>query len=360
MNKANYCVIMAGGIGSRFWPVSTTKKPKQFLDITGTGYTLIQQTFYRFSKIIPQENIFVVTNEEHKNLVKEQIPEIPLENILTEPMRRNTAPCIAYANFKIKLKNPNANIVVTPSDHLIINEELFLENIKSGLNYVNTNESLLTLGIHPDRPATGYGYIQINNEAENGDFKKVKTFTEKPHLELAKFFVKSREFLWNSGIFMWKLTTIENAFLEFIPELQNLFEENIEHFNTNLEQDALNRIYSDAKNISIDFAIMEKADNVFVLPVDFGWSDLGTWNSLFTIAEKDNNKNAKIGKYIITDNSERNYIHTDNDKLVILNDMSDYIVINTDNALLVCKRENEEQVKDLLSKAKLEFGDEII
>ena len=350
---------MAGGIGSRFWPKSTSKMPKQFIDITNIGKSLIQQTYDRFSSIIPNENIYVVTNDEHKTIVMEQIPSIPATNILSEPMRRNTAPCIAYAVYKIKLKDANANIVVTPSDHLIIKEDEFLNNISEGLKFVSSANVLLTLGIKPDRPATGYGYIQINNTKKNGNFLQVKTFTEKPHLELAKFFVKSEEFLWNSGIFLWKVKSIEVALNEFLPEMNNIFQENLHYFNTEEEKSALNKIYSDVKSISIDFGVMEKADNVYVLPVDFGWSDLGTWNSLYTIGEKDKDQNVKIAEKIITQNCERNYISADSNKLVILDDVKDYIIIDTSEALLICKRENEENVKELLNQAKYKFGDRI-
>lgn len=351
---------MAGGVGSRFWPVSTSKLPKQFLDITNTGSSLIQQTFNRFSSLIPANNIFVVTNEEHKDIVQNQLPKIPADNILTEPMRRNTAPCIAYANFKITLSEPNASIVVTPADHSITDEEAFISNISDGLNFVNTGNKLLTLGIKPHRPATGYGYIQVNSNISDNTFLQVKTFTEKPHLELAKFFLKSGEFLWNSGIFIWKLKSINKAFEAYLPELYTLFKENIDSLNTANEKSVINKIYSDAKSISIDFGVMEKAENVFVLPVDFGWSDLGTWNSLYSIGEKDEDYNVKICNKIITNNCERNYINVSGDKTVILEDLDDYIIVNTDNALLICKRENEENVKELLNKAKYKFGDDVV
>ena len=360
MKKQNFCVIMAGGIGSRFWPVSRTKMPKQFIDITGVGSSLIQQTYSRFLKLIPDENIFIVTSEEYKSIVKTQIPNIPIKNILTEPMRRNTAPCIAYASFKIKHINPDANIVVTPSDHLITDEKDFLKNITEGLEFVNTSNSLLTLGIKPDRPATGYGYIQVNPKKKDGDFLQVKTFTEKPHLELAKFFVKSKEFLWNSGIFLWNLKTIESAFKKHLPEIFNVFQEHASSFNTKEEKVILNRIYCDVKSISIDFGVMEKAENVFVLPVNFGWSDLGTWNSLYTIGDKDDRDNVKICEKIITQNCEKNYINISKDKLAIIQGVKDLIIVNTDDALLICKRENEEDVKELLNQAKYKYGNNTI
>lgn len=351
---------MAGGIGSRFWPVSRSNMPKQFLDIMGVGRSLIQQTFDRFSKLMPAENIYIVTNEEYRAIVHEQLPEIPDLNILGEPMRRNTAPCIMYANIKIGLRDPLANIVVTPADHLIVDQEDFIENIKEGLQFISYNNSLLTLGINPDRPATGYGYIQVANDNGNSNLVPVKTFTEKPHLELAKFFLKSGDFLWNSGIFLWKLNAIDSALKEFLPELYDLFMENINSFNTKEERIVVNRIYSDTKSISIDFGVMEKAKNVFVLKTDFGWSDLGTWNSLYSLHTKDDNNNVVIGDRVLMNHSFGNYINTSGkDKVVILNNLDDFIIVDTDTALLICKRDNEQQISDLLNEAKLKFGESI-
>ncbi|MCK9254829.1 MAG: mannose-1-phosphate guanylyltransferase [Bacteroidales bacterium] len=355
----NYCVIMAGGIGSRFWPISRSTMPKQFLDITGNGRTLLQQTYDRFSKIMPNENIYIVTNEEYTEIVQEQVPLIPKENILGEPMRRNTAPCIMYANFKIGLKDQLANIVVSPADHLIVNEEEFLQNIKDGLKYVAFQNVMLTLGITPDRPATGYGYIQLSENKKEDLIVKAKTFTEKPHLELAKFFIQSGDFLWNSGIFIWKTSVIDNALKEFLPEHYNLFNENIASFNTPDEKKVINRIYSDAKSISIDFGVMEKATNVFVMKTNFGWSDLGTWDSLYKLHDKDENENTVIGDKVLVNQSFSNYINIDKNKIAILNDLEDYIVINTEQALLICKRENEQQIGELLNEAKLRFGEDI-
>ena len=338
---------MAGGIGSRFWPISKTEKPKQFLDILGVGKTLIQQTYSRFLNICPKENIFVVTSEDHIGLVKEQLISIPDENILSEPMRRNTAPCIAYANYKIQNRNPNACIIVTPADHLIEKEDKFLDNINEGLKFTSNRNVLLTLGITPNRPATGYGYIQIDTKDKNGVFNKAKSFTEKPHLELAKFFVKSKEFYWNSGIFIWSLNAINNAFNKHLPELSNLFEEHNNSFDTPNEAYPLSKIYTDAKSISIDFGVMEKAENVFVLCTDFGWSDLGTWNSLYTIGDKDNDANVTIGEHISIYNSSGNYIRLEKDKLAVIKDMDDFIIIDTSDVLLICKRENEQEIKDI-------------
>jgi mannose-1-phosphate guanylyltransferase len=358
--NANYCVIMAGGIGSRFWPISRSAMPKQFLDILGVGKTLLQQTYDRFVKIIPAENIYVVTNEEYCSIVREQLPSIPFSNILGEPMRRNTAPCILYANTKIRLKNSEANIVVSPADHLIMNEDKFLEDIQEGLKFISLSNSLLTLGITPNRPATGYGYIQLEDTNDNSKFIKAKTFTEKPHSELAKFFVNSGDFLWNSGIFLWKCKVIDAAFGEFLPELYDLFSENINYFGTSEEKSIVNSIYSAAKNISIDFGVMEKAKNVYVLKSDFGWSDLGTWNSLYSLQDKDDDKNVIIGDNSIVIQSFGNYINsTSKDRVLVLKDLEDFIVIDTNSVLLICKRENEQQIEQLLNEAKIKFGDEI-
>ncbi|HOZ29850.1 MAG TPA: mannose-1-phosphate guanylyltransferase [Bacteroidales bacterium] len=358
--KQDYCVIMAGGIGSRFWPISRSNMPKQFLDIMKTGRTLIQQTFDRMNKIIPADNIYVVTNEEYRKIVNEQLPSVPDENILCEPMRRNTAPCILYSNIKIGQRNPEANIVVTPADHLIVNEDEFLKNISEGLDFIKSNDLLLTFGITPDRPATGYGYIQIANDDANSKFVQVKTFTEKPHLELAKFFLSSGDFLWNSGIFLWKQKSIEKAFKEFLPEMFNLFIENKNIFGTKQEKAVINRIYSDAKSISIDFGVMEKAQNVCVLKTDFGWSDLGTWNSLYSLHDKDENHNVVVGDKVLMNQSFNNYINTASPgKVVLLHGIEDLIVVDTETALLICKRENEQQISDLLNEAKLKFGDGI-
>lgn len=360
MQKTNYCVIMAGGVGSRFWPVSRANMPKQFIDILGTGQSLIQQTYNRFAKIISPENIYVVTNSEYVDIVTEQLPHLPAENILGEPMRRNTAPCILYANIKIGLRDPNANIVVTPADHLIIDEDEFLRNIQDGLKFVTFNNSLLTFGITPDRPATGYGYIQLEENQQNERFVPVKTFTEKPHLELAKFFLKSGDFLWNSGIFLWKHRVIDEAISTHLPELYNLFMENKSVFGSEDEKQVINRVYSDAKSISIDFGVMEKAQNVFVLQTSFGWSDLGTWNSLYTLQDKDNNQNAIVGQGLLLEQSKGNYIYSNaNKKLMILRDLEDYIVVDTDDALLICKRENEQEISELLNEAKIKFGEQI-
>ena len=360
MNKQNYLVIMAGGVGSRFWPVSKVSKPKQFLDFFGTGKTLIQQTYDRFSGIITNENIFVVTNKEHVDLVKEQLPQLNPQNIIAEPMRRNTAPCILYASLKIAAKDPWANVVVTPADHLILDNRKFEEIIKEGLKYTAGNNVLLTLGIQPDRPATTYGYIQVSAKENNEKIIKAKAFTEKPHLELARVFLQSGEFLWNSGIFIWKNKVIIEEIQKFLPELYNLFVENVNYLNTAEEEVIMNRVYSDAKGISIDYGVMEKSEIVFVLETDFGWSDLGTWNSLYSLGEKDIDNNVCTVNQLIITKSTGNFIHsTSSNKIYIVQDINDLIVVDTEDALLICKRENEQEIAELFNEAKLKFGDKI-
>ncbi len=293
---------MAGGVGSRFWPLSRTSQPKQFIDILGTGETLIQQTFRRFKTICPKENIYIVTSDIYKEIVKSQIPELTDEQIICEPSRRNTAPCIAYANYKIQKVNPNANIVVSPSDHIILREDIFVEVINNALEESSKNDCLITLGIQPSRPDTGYGYIQFNdkNSSDTGrKIKKVKTFTEKPVLEMAKSFIESGDFLWNAGIFVWSLKSIMKAFEQYLPDVDSIFKEGIHYYNSNREEDFIKNAYTICKNISIDYGVMEKANNVYVLAADFGWSDLGTWGSLYENRNKDANGNSIVGKNIM-------------------------------------------------------------
>ncbi|MCD6366089.1 MAG: mannose-1-phosphate guanylyltransferase, partial [Bacteroidales bacterium] len=293
MNKNYFCVIMAGGMGTRFWPASRIDAPKQFIDILGTGKTFLQMTVERFQKIIPIENIFIVTGKKYKDLTLQQIPGIKEDQVLLEPFGKNTAPCIAFANACIKRINPNATIIVSPSDHLILQEDNFLKEMENGLSFARDNEILLTMGIKPHRPNTGYGYIQVNakKHGSNGfeNIFKVKTFTEKPTLELAKQFVSSREFYWNSGMFIWNLKAIEKEFKKYLPEVYQLFENHLEDLNSDK---IIYKIYETVKNISIDYGIMEKSKNVHVLCADFGWSDLGTWLSLYEIDEKDENGNS--------------------------------------------------------------------
>jgi mannose-1-phosphate guanylyltransferase len=357
MNKNNYCVIMAGGSGSRFWPLSRTDKPKQFLDILGVGKTLLQQTFDRFSNIVPKENIIIVTNEDYKDIIFEQI-NIDKSQILCEPMRKNTAPCIAYANAKIFAQNPDANIVVTPSDHLITNETEFLRIAQQALDCTATNNILMTLGIKPSRPETGYGYIQISKDETNFEccqnVRKVKTFTEKPQIEMAKVFFESSEFLWNSGMFFWSLKSIMEAFNIFVPEISQKFESISEHADN--EEDILFDIYDDCDAISIDYAIMEKAENVYVLCADFGWSDIGTWGSLYVHQRKDENNNAIIGANVLTYNTKDSQINVPSHKAAIIQGLDDFIVIDTDEALLICKKDEEQRIKNFVSDLKMKGG----
>lgn len=360
MNKNQYCVIMAGGVGSRFWPLSRKAKPKQFLDILGTGRTLIQQTFDRFKKIIPVENILIVSNEEYADLIAEQLPEIKKDNVLLEPMRRNTAPCIAYSNFKILKTNPHANIIVAPSDHLILDETDFIDKVSKGLDFVSKQKALLTLGIKPSRPETGYGYIQINPEIVEQHFNKVKTFTEKPDLKMAKLFVESGEFFWNSGIFIWSLPSILDAFNEYLPEIQSLFSEGVQHFNTPSEKDFIQSLYSKCKNISIDYGIMEKATNVYVMCADFGWSDLGTWGSLYEHQQHDDKANAVTGSRVLTYNTSNCIINVPNNKTVVVQGLDNYIVAESNNVLMICKKEDEQEIRTFVSDVSLQHSDDLV
>lgn len=355
---------MAGGIGSRFWPLSKTERPKQFLDILGTGRTLLQQTFDRFTKIMAPDQIFIVSNLEYKELIVNQLPDLPEENILLEPLRRNTAPCIDYANFRILEKEPNARIVVAPSDHLIMKEEEFLRNVKQALEFVTVNDALLTMGIVPSRPETGYGYIQSIEKEVKGygstGLRKVKTFTEKPDLKLAKVFLDSGDFYWNSGIFFWSLKTIMKSFESHLPEIHNLFLEGERVYGTADEDEFIQRTYSSCRNISIDYGVMEKADNVFVLVSDFGWSDLGTWGSLYEQLAKDEMQNSVTGKHVFMYESNGNIVNVQDDMLVVLQGLSDYIVVQNDNIILVCKREEEQKIKQYVNEIKSELGEDMM
>jgi mannose-1-phosphate guanylyltransferase len=326
MKDNTYCVIMAGGVGSRFWPLSKSSTPKQFLDILGTGKSLLRQTFDRFMPLCPKENFLIVTS--------------------------------AW----IRTRNKNANIVVTPADHLIINESVFIQSIEDGLGFVQDNNALLTLGIKPHRPETGYGYIQIGNKATDKypGFNKVKTFTEKPNAELAKVFYESGEFFWNSGIFIWTLGAIDKAFQSNLPEVQNLFLKLDNEIGTANETEALNNIYIDCKNISIDYGVMEKANNVFVQTVNFGWSDLGTWTSLYEYSAQDKNKNAIINGKIVLYDTEQSIINIPGEKVAVIQGLKDYIVVDSGDALLICPKANEQQIRQFTTDIKTEFGDEVL
>ena len=358
MKSATYCVIMAGGIGSRFWPISRTKSPKQFLDILGTGKTLLQTTYERFRPICPVENFIIVTSKEYTHIVREQLPEIGDEQILSEPFRRNTAPCIAYANAVIRKKNPNAVIVVTPSDHLITNESMLRENIATGLEFAKTHDVLLTLGIKPHKPETGYGYIQIKKQMHKNYpmIYRVKTFTEKPDLEMATIFFESGEFFWNSGIFIWSLKSIEKAYSKHLQTVSLPLEEFSAHIGTTQEAKMLEKAYCECENISIDYGIMEKAENVFVELTNFGWSDLGTWGSLYEFSEKDTHGNVTLTGQSMLYDTKNCIIHRPDKKVCVVQGLNDYIIVESQNALLICPKESEQQIRQFSSDVKTELG----
>ena len=348
---------MAGGIGSRFWPISRSSHPKQFIDILGTGKTLIQNTYERFLKVCPKENIYVVTNENYTKLVKQQLPDMADGQILTEPVMRNTAPCVAYGCFKIESLNPEAVIVVAPSDQQILDEDAFVSAIEKSLQTAASTDSLITLGIKPSRPDTGYGYIQYTDQAINQDFHKVKTFTEKPTLEIAKTFIQSGDFLWNAGIFVWSAQAIVKAFGRHLPEMHEIFAEARPVYNTEEEKSYVHKAYQQCINISIDYGIMEKADNVYVLPSAFGWSDLGTWASIYDLAEKDYVGNAVIpSEKVIMYDSSNCMVNVPGEKLVILQGLHDFIVVESNNTLLICPRDQEQNVKQVVADVKAKFG----
>jgi mannose-1-phosphate guanylyltransferase len=342
--------------------MSKTSRPKQFIDVLGTGKTLIQMTFDRFTKICPTENILVVTNEDYKDLVLKQLPEMHEKQVLCEPARRNTAPCVAYANYRIQSENPDARIIVAPSDHIILKEDEFVADIQTALKAAQENDWLITLGIKPSRPDTGYGYIQFVDKkvAEDEHLKKVKTFTEKPKLEMAKSFLESGDFLWNSGIFIWSLKSIMKAFETHLEDVNSLFKEGLGKYNTPEERSFIDKTYSVCRNISIDYGIMEKAKNVFVLAVDFGWSDLGTWGSLYTIRDKDLNQNSIVGNNVMLYDTKNCIVNMPVDKLVVLQGLDDYIVVEEDNTLLVCRKEDEQQIRQFVNDVKVEKGEQFI
>ncbi|MDD4646192.1 MAG: mannose-1-phosphate guanylyltransferase [Bacteroidales bacterium] len=363
MDNNRFCIIMAGGIGSRFWPYSRTKKPKQFLDILGTGQTLLQRAIERYRKICPIENIFIVSNEEYGSLILEQIPDIKPDQVLLEPLRRNTAPCIAYANQRIAMINPDAVVIVAPSDHLIADEEEFSRVVREGIDFVKSRDALLTLGIMPSRPETGYGYIQVSGQHNINDIKglgHVKTFTEKPNLDLAKIFVESGDFFWNSGIFIWTLDSITRAFEKYLPDIQSLFSDGAELYGTAEEAPFISHVYEACNKISIDYGIMEKADNVFVLCSDFGWSDLGTWGSLYDHLPHDESENGLGSGQAITFGSNRNVIHTSKNKLTVVQGLDDYIIVDTDDVLMICRKQDEQQIRQIVDEVKSRGGEKFI
>jgi mannose-1-phosphate guanylyltransferase len=357
MNQ-NFCVIMAGGVGSRFWPFSRTNRPKQFLDFFGTGRSLLQMTYDRFRKVVPAENILIVSNVIYKDTILEQLPEIQEKQVLLEPNRRNTAPCIAYAVNRIKAITENANIIVAPSDHLILKENEFVDLLKTGIDFIENNDSLLTIGIKPSRPETGYGYIQV--EEGTGNLHKVKTFTEKPNAELAQVFFETGEFYWNSGIFLWNLKTIDQAFQTLLPDVASKFSSGKGVFNTEEEQAFINEIYPTCMNISIDYGIMEKADNVYVLCADIGWTDLGTWGSLYEMSNKDEHQNVTLKCKTLYYESSDNIVALPQNKLAVIEGLSGYLVAESDNVLLICKKDEEARIRQFVNDAVVSFDGEFI
>ena len=359
-NKHHYVAIMAGGIGSRFWPMSRTAYPKQFLDILNTGKTLVQWTYDRYAKFMPAENIFIVTSEEYVDIVKAQLPLLPVENILAEPSRKNTAPCIAYISFKLAQIDPEATFIVAPSDHLILEQAAFEATTIQALDFVENIKALATLGIKPTHPNTGYGYIQYEGHEVSKGIYKVKTFTEKPSIEIAKTFLASGDFLWNAGIFAWKTSTILAAFEKHQPEMYELFDNEKMHFNTPQEKQAIQKIYPQCVNISIDIAIMEKADNVYVIPSSFGWSDLGTWNSAYDNLEKDYFGNAVASDNVVVIDATKCMINAPKDKLVVVQGLDDFIIVDTKDVLLICSKEKEQSIKEYVAEVKRNKGDKYI
>lgn len=350
MQERPYIVIMAGGIGSRFWPYSRDSRPKQFLDILGTGRTLIQMTYDRFARISDKSQFFVVTNSKYENLVKEQLPEIPESQILTEPLRRNTATCIAYASYRILKKNPDAKIIVTPADHLIVQEDNFFKTMEIAIAAAETDDRLITLGIRPNRPETGYGYIQYISNQGN-PVKKVKTFTEKPNSKLAKAFIESGDFVWNSGMFVWKVKSIIKAFEKYMPDVSEVFEEGMGHFTHESEDSFIKKAYSLVKNISIDYGILEKANEVYVVLGDFGWSDLGSWSSLHEAHDKDGDNNVVEANALLYD-TKNCYIKVSPQKLVVLEGLDNYLINETENVLIICKLDGDKKFREFVNAAK--------
>lgn len=359
INNHRYCVIMCGGIGSRFWPYSRTNRPKQFIDFLGTGRTLLQMSYDRVLPIVPKENVIVVTNAQYAPLVKEQLPDLNDDQILLEPARRNTAPCIAWAAWHIAARDPEASMIVTPSDHLITREKEFEASIIKGFEFVENNDALLTLGITPIRPETGYGYIQIGKEAEEG-IRKVKTFTEKPNLELAKVFLSTGEFFWNSGIFLWKASSIKNAFHQHASKIAAKFELGAELFGTPQEKDFIEEQFPACVSISVDFAIMEKAPNVYVECVTFGWNDLGTWSALYDNSPKNIDHNVAQNCNVLAYNSTGNIFAVDGEKLIVVDGLKDYIIADAGDVLLICPKSEEQRIKQMVNDAKLKFGDKFL
>ncbi|BAO74834.1 mannose-1-phosphate guanylyltransferase [Winogradskyella sp. PG-2] len=356
-NKNYYAILMAGGVGSRFWPVSTQDFPKQFHDMLGTGSTLIQKTFNRLANLIPEENIFILTNERYNDLVFEQLPMVTKRQVVLEPAMRNTAPCILYASLKIQKENEDAVMIVAPSDHWIEDEQAFSDNVKTAFDYCASNDALMTLGITPSFPNTGYGYIEYDKSA-NAEIKSVNQFREKPDYETARSFISQGNFLWNAGIFMWSAKSVIAAFKNNQPELFRLFVNGYQVYNTEFEEDFIRDNYGKAENISVDYALMEKSDNVFVIPAIFDWNDLGTWGSLYDKLDKDDDGNAVVNARTLTEDASGNMIRTKGDKIVVLDGLNDYIIVDKDEVLLIFPKTKEQDIKKVLQKVKANFGEE--
>ena len=345
----NHVVIMAGGVGSRFWPMSTVERPKQFIDVLGVGQSLLQLTFERFRGICVPENVWVVTNRQYESLVHEQLPEVPVENILLEPCRRNTAPCIAYVSWRIKSQNPKANVVVTPSDHIVADSEEFRRVVKSCMDFTAQSDAIVTLGMKPTRPETGYGYIQADlsiSSPRNREIYRVDSFREKPDLATAQNYVKQNNYFWNAGIFIWNVSTIVNAFRIYQPALSKIFEGLLKIYGTPKEQEAIDELYPQCENISVDYAIMERAEEIFVCPASFGWSDLGTWGSLLAHTRHDLYGNTCIGNDISMFDSHNCIVHTTEARKVVIQGLDDYIVAEKDGILLICRLSEEQKIKE--------------
>lgn len=357
MASNKYCVIMAGGIGTRFWPKSRQSMPKQFLDILGTGKSFIRHTYERFTTIVPAENFMVVTNYKYKELVLAHLPELRPEQVLCEPVGRNTAPCIAYAAFSLLKSNPDAEMIVTPSDHLILNEEDFRAIIDQCLDFADKHNALVTVGIKPTRPDTGYGYIQVSDRKP---ISKVKCFTEKPDLDLAQTFLQSGEFFWNSGIFIWKVRAIVEAFEKYLPEHHALFSSVLQALGSDAERNIVEMAFSECRAISIDYGVMEKADNVYVRCGDFGWSDVGTWGSVYRHARKDKFANAIPEKGCRLYDTRNSFVSLPKDKVAVISGLKDYIVVDTDDVLMICPRSEEQHIKQFIDDVKFHDGEKYI
>ncbi len=354
-NKNYYAILMAGGVGSRFWPISTSTFPKQFHDMLGTGDTLIQKTFSRLSNLIPKENIFILTNEKYNDLVLKQLPEVTQRQVVLEPAMRNTAPCILYASLKIQKENPDAVMIVAPSDHWIEDENAFINNVQTAFDFCEQNDALMTLGIPPTFPNTGYGYIETNKQTFS-EIKPVLQFREKPDYETAKEFIAQGNFLWNAGIFMWSAKSVVNAFQKHQPTLFNLFEKGISVYNTDFEDDFIRDNYEKAENISVDYALMESAQNVFVSKATFDWNDLGTWGSLYDKLDKDNNNNAVVNATVLAEDAKGNMIRSQKGKLVVVDGLQDYIIVDKKDVLMIYPKSKEQDIKQIVTKVKENFN----